>query len=837
MKHRTMKKLLTAVLSAAMLATAIPADLTPAQAAEKAPDATSTLDELGIIDAEGEENTAADLPDRNAGHQAKPYAASNGDMIIAIDPGHGGTDSGASYGGMKEKDVNLTIAKYIKTYLEEYVGVQVYLTRSTDTYLELSERVSNAAAAGADVFISIHNNASSNQNTSGSMVFYPNASYRPDLNEEGSGLSASILGQLTGLGLPDLGIRTRDSESGNTYDDGSIADYYSVIRNAKLSGITGIIVEHAFVSSEYDRTNYLGTTAQLKKLAMADVRGITDYYGLQYDGLVEPTVTLTAGNDKKLTVSWDEQEEARGYIVYRTDTKDGKFERLVKVQGSGSTSYTDTTVKQGQTYYYKVRAYGKASGKVYYSEYSDVLKGHTIGGTEITSIQQVSSGYFYLKWTPNMDADGYAIYRSAEGGAYERIATVTDPAQGDYRDRTTEPGTNYSYKIRTINTLYGNEGFGKCSGVLTATLLKTPTMQRMDIRDDGTIKVVWTKALGASSYVVQRSTSADGDYKTVATITDDTKNYYVDKNVERGMTYYYKVNAYNQNGKVRGSTGFVESIGAKNFQTPQLTSTRVTTSRPGMYVKWTAVAGANGYRIYRSTSKNSGYQKVATIKGSSQLDYIDESENVAGTTYYYKVKAYVYNSAGTAWSDASNVKSAVAGYGIMGKSNTTVKKMAAFFRARGGVYPEDIYSEYGAPTLEDFCQIVYDEAEAEGVKAEVVFGQVCKETGFLRFGGDVEPEQCNFAGIGATGGGAQGAFFPDVETGIRAQVQHLKAYASDEPLNQECVDPRFNYVKRGAAIYVEWLGVHENPTGAGWATGVNYGYSLRDDYIKPLLSY
>lgn len=307
MKHRTMKKLLTAVLSAAMLATAIPADLTPAQAAEKAPDATSTLDELGIIDAEGEENTAADLPDRNAGHQAKPYAASNGDMIIAIDPGHGGTDSGASYGGMKEKDVNLTIAKYIKTYLEEYVGVQVYLTRSTDTYLELSERVSNAAAAGADVFISIHNNASSNQNTSGSMVFYPNASYRPDLNEEGSGLSASILGQLTGLGLPDLGIRTRDSESGNTYDDGSIADYYSVIRNAKLSGITGIIVEHAFVSSEYDRTNYLGTTAQLKKLAMADVRGITDYYGLQYDGLVEPTVTLTAGNEKKLTVSWDEQ--------------------------------------------------------------------------------------------------------------------------------------------------------------------------------------------------------------------------------------------------------------------------------------------------------------------------------------------------------------------------------------------------------------------------------------------------------------------------------------------------------------------------------------------------
>ena len=837
MKHRTMKKLLAGCLAAALLATALPVGRTTAQAAEKAPDATSSLEELGIIDAAGEEDTTADLPDSNKTQQATPYTADNGDMVIAIDPGHGGNDSGSSYGGIEEKTVNLKIAKYIKTYLEQYVGVQVYLTRSTDTYLGLSERVENAAAEGADVFISIHNNASTNLSTSGSMVFYPNESYRPDLSYEGSELAGNILSRLTSLGLTDLGIRTRDSGTGNTYEDGSIADYYGVIRNAKLSGMAGIIVEHAFVSNDSDRANYLSTDAQLKKLAKADAEGIADSYGLTYNGLTAPAVTLTAGNQKKLTISWEAQSEARGYIVYRSEEKNGTFARLAKVQGSDSTSYTDTTVKQDKTYYYKVRGYGSASGEVYYSEYSDIIKGNTIGGTEIKDIKQVSSGYFYLRWTPYADADGYAIYRSADGGSYERIATVTDPQQGDYRDRTVEPGVTYSYKIRTINTLYGNEGFGKCSGVLSATLLETPTMKRLDIRDDGYIKVVWTKALGASSYVVQRSTSEDGEYQTVATITDDTRNYYLDKNAERGMTYYYRVNAYNQYEKVCGSTGFVESMGAKNFQTPQLTSTRITTSRPGMYLKWTPVAGANGYRIYKSTTKTGGYTKVATIKDGATLSYIDGAETIAGTTYYYKVKAYVYNSAGTSWSDASNVKSAMAGYGIMGKSNTTVEKMAAFYVARGGVYPEDIYIEYGAPTLEDFCQIVYDEAEAEGVKAEVVFGQVCKETGFLRFGGDVEPDQCNFAGIGATGGGAKGASFPDVETGIRAQVQHLKAYASEEPLNQECVDPRFGYVKRGSALYVEWLGIQENPTGAGWATGKNYGYSLRDDYIKPLLSY
>lgn len=835
MKHRTMKKLLTALMSAAILATALPANLAQAKAADTAPNAASTLEELGIIDAEGEEDTSQDLPPVQA--QATPYRASNGDMVIAIDPGHGGSASGATYDGIKEKDVNLKIGKYIKTYLEQYVGVQVYLTRSTDVDLTLSKRVENSVANNADVFISIHNNASSNTDTSGAMVFYPNDNYRPDLAIEGAELSESILNQLVALGLPNLGIRTRNSETGTKYSDGSLADYYGVIRNAKNSGIAGIIVEHAFVSSAYDRANYLSTDEQLKKLALADAKGIADYYGLTYNGLVEPAVTLSSPSYKGLQVEWEQQPSAKGYLVYRSDKEDGKFTRVAKVIGSENTTYIDESVKQGTDYYYKVRAYSTSGGVTFFSEYSPVIGGRTIGGTQLTGIKQMTGGYLKLSWKPYEEADGYAIYRSEEGGAYRRIATVTDPAKGAYNDKTAVPGTNYSYKVRTINTLYGNEGFGKSSTGLDVTLLKNPEIQRLDIRDDGNIKVVWTKAYGASKYVVQRATSEDGDYKTVATITDDTKNYYLDKNAERGRTYYYRVNAYNQHTKISGSTGYVEAVGAKNFQTPELITTRVATSKPGMYLKWTTAAGANGYRIYRSTTETGGYEKVVTLKGGDVDNYIDTSETIAGTTYYYKVKAYVYNSAGTSWSDTSEAGSVLAGYGIVGKSNTTAKKMAAFFIARGGVYPSEIYSSYGAPTLEDFCQIVYEEAQAEGVKAEVVFGQVCKETGFLRFGGDVLPDQCNFAGIGATGGGAQGAYFPDVRTGIRAQVQHLKAYASDEPLNQACVDPRFTYVKRCSAIYVEWLGIQENPTGAGWATGKNYGYSLRDDYIKPLLTY
>ena len=119
-----------------------------------------------------------------------------------------------------------------------------------------------------------------------------------------------------------------------------------------------------------------------------------------------------------------------------------------------------------------------------------------------------------------------------------------------------------------------------------------------------------------------------------------------------------------------------------------------------------------------------------------------------------------------------------------------------------------------------------EEAAAEGIKAEVAFCQAMLETGWLKFGGDVRIEQYNFAGIGAVGGGAGGAAFETVREGVRAQIQHLKAYANNEPLNNACVDPRFSKVTRGSAPYVEWLGQQENPNGYGWATGAGYGSKI-----------
>ena len=165
-------------------------------------------------------------------------------------------------------------------------------------------------------------------------------------------------------------------------------------------------------------------------------------------------------------------------------------------------------------------------------------------------------------------------------------------------------------------------------------------------------------------------------------------------------------------------------------------------------------------------------------------------------------------------------------YPVMGSSEITVQDMIDYFNASGEEYPSEDLAEGGADSIETFCQMYVEEAEAEGVRPEVAFAQTMKETGFLQYGGDAHIEQFNFAGLGTTGNGVPGNSYPDVRTGIRAQIQHLKAYATDEALNGECVDDRYACVKKGSAPYVQWLGQQENPVGLGWATGENYGYDI-----------
>jgi N-acetylmuramoyl-L-alanine amidase len=155
---------------------------------------------------------------------------------------------------------------------------------------------------------------------------------------------------------------------------------------------------------------------------------------------------------------------------------------------------------------------------------------------------------------------------------------------------------------------------------------------------------------------------------------------------------------------------------------------------------------------------------------------------------------------------------------IMGESQATKEQAIQILKTYNSIKTD----EY----IEEFVDITWEEAAIEGVRTDIAFSLMMLETGWLKFGGVVAEDRNNFGGIDATDSGGTPASFPDIRTGIRAVVQHLKAYSSTQALNSECVDPRFELVKRGSVEYVEWLGIRENPAGRGWASGQGYGYKI-----------
>ena len=155
---------------------------------------------------------------------------------------------------------------------------------------------------------------------------------------------------------------------------------------------------------------------------------------------------------------------------------------------------------------------------------------------------------------------------------------------------------------------------------------------------------------------------------------------------------------------------------------------------------------------------------------------------------------------------------------IMGKPQASIEQMQAYIKK---VNPQV------SDSVTKMIPLYITEGSAEGVRGDIAFAQSCLETGNFTFDGSaVTLEQNNFCGLGVNVTGKKGCNFKTAKEGIRAQIQHLQAYACTDGLKQKCIDPRYTYVSRGCAEYVGHLGIQENPKGQGWASGKNYGQKI-----------
>lgn len=133
---------------------------------------------------------------------------------------------------------------------------------------------------------------------------------------------------------------------------------------------------------------------------------------------------------------------------------------------------------------------------------------------------------------------------------------------------------------------------------------------------------------------------------------------------------------------------------------------------------------------------------------------------------------------------------------LAGRGQTSEVQLLMFLKSQ---------NETGLAQFPEIARLYRDEGLNERINYDIAFAQMCVETDFLRFGGVQKPTQHNFGGLGAVNGAPEGATFSSTRLGVRAHIQHLKAYANLEPLREEVVDPRFHLVARGVAPALEDL--------------------------------
>lgn len=135
---------------------------------------------------------------------------------------------------------------------------------------------------------------------------------------------------------------------------------------------------------------------------------------------------------------------------------------------------------------------------------------------------------------------------------------------------------------------------------------------------------------------------------------------------------------------------------------------------------------------------------------------------------------------------------------------------------------------------QELVSYYYEEGSRTGIRPDIAFAQALKETGYFRYGGTVIPAQNNYCGLGTTSATVQGAYFATPRLGVKAHIQHLLAYASVEPPQDNIVDPRYDLVRRsyGSNTLTQWKDLNGR-----WAVpGVGYGQSILEDYYQGILN-
>ncbi|MBA7562465.1 hypothetical protein ES708_04117 [subsurface metagenome] len=766
-----------------------------------------------------------------------------GDAItIFLDPGHGGRDPGCVHNGLMEKEVNLKIALKLKSLLES-AGYRVIMRRTSDEWKSLDEIANMANNSGADLFLSIHNNASLSPASLGTETYW-SANGVSGSSQFAASIQSSLVSE---IGRPNRGVKTAD---------------FRVIKNTR---IIAALVECVFVSNP-DEANLLKDDGFLNKIANGLFNGISNYArnitptpgnsiaGGTYKAtkvlvnIDEPTNSQTIGGNFELKGWAVEKSGINSPEITAVHVYDGPAagaENMVGIatygiarpdvaQSFGKANFTNCGFTLGVdssrlakgTHVLYVYAHNEQLGWAYTTVKVNVLNdGSNVGNqdnnistpvqgtvetnTTNTTNNSTSNQNYNSSGTQkvliNIDSlknnqqvsgsfelVGWAVEQSAINSTGITAIHVYDgPANGEQNMLGV---AQYGIARPDVASNFGKANFTNCGFKLIVNSSKLTNSKHTLYVYAYNPKLGWKYVTVTINYGGSSNTSNNDQSTTSNSTTNTSTNTNTSYASSGKPKALINVDLPSPNQQLSGdfelagwaveqsamdSTGITAIHiydGPANGEQNMLGVAQYGIARPDVASNFGKVNFTNcGFNLIVNSSKlTNGKHTLYVYAYNPNLGwkYVTVAINYGGSTSSGSTSSV---SGGAVITNSTN---------MVGYIDVTVDQLVRIFEIRGS--SKVSWARRLAPLYIKWGQTF-------NIRADIAWAMMCHETGFLEFTGDVKPNQNNFVGIGAIGGGVPGDSFATEELGIIAHYAHLAWYYYPTHINEYCskqYDPR-----------------------------------------------
>lgn len=349
----------------------------------------------------------------------------------------------------------------------------------------------------------------------------------------------------------------------------------------------------------------------------------------------------------KLKLTWSKVNGATGYNVYRKLENDKNYKLIKTINGNGNVEFTDSGLKCGVKYYYRINGFRTVDSKNYEGLGSkDYLGLTTPAQPALKSAKSLGYNTISIEWTKVEGATGYDIYRKTTG-TYSKIGTVDKQSTVTFKDEKAVTGVRYQYTVRAFYNKNGIKKVSTYENYIHGTAYPSnPNLTSVTSVEYNAIELKWDKVDGANGYKIYRKLPSDKNYKEIITLYEQTDKY-TDQTVTCGTTYQYIIKSFRyENGKTYTS-GNNSAVSCKAV--PPVVKVKVaSTGYNSLNVSWEKVNGATGYRIYFKKDNAKNWTTLATFENGS-LTSCEHRKLTTGVNYTYTVRAYYKDGNKTIW--------------------------------------------------------------------------------------------------------------------------------------------------------------------------------------------